>query len=71
MLYTMDQCSICSKIHQHGNPLQPGPAYFSTAHKYQIFGVACEPLGWQVNYLGEAEYAGNGPNISIILLYHF
>ena len=42
---------FAQQVHFPNNPLQPGPAYFLTARKCQIFGVACEPLGWQVNYL--------------------
>ena len=69
MHYSFD---FAQQIHYPSNPLQPGPAYFLTAHKCQIFGVACEPLGWQVNYLiDEADYAGKGANITISLLHHF
>ena len=32
-------------------PQQPRPAYFLSARKCQICGVACEPLGKQINYL--------------------
>ena len=54
------------------NILQPGPAYFLTARKCQLFGVACEPLGWQVNYLiDEADVVEKGANTTISLLHHF
>ena len=69
MHYSFD---FAQQIHYPNNPLQPGPAYFLTARKCQIFGVACETLGWQVNYLiDEAEYAGKRANVTISLLHHF
>jgi hypothetical protein len=33
------------------NPLQPGPMYFKTARKCAVFGVCCEGVPRQVNYL--------------------
>ena len=60
------------QIHYPNNPLQPGPAYFLSARKCQIFGIACEPLGWQVNNLiDEADNVGKGANTFISLLHHF
>ena len=43
MHYSFD---FAQQVHFPNNPLQPGPAYFLTVRKCQIFGVACEPLGW-------------------------
>ena len=69
MHYSYD---FAQQVHFPNNPLQPGPAYFLTARKCQIFGVACEPLGWQVNYLiDEADVVGKGANTTISLLHHF
>ena len=63
---------FAQQVHFPNNPLQPGPAYFLTARKCQIFGVACEPLGRQVNYLiDEADVVGKGANTTISLLHHF
>ena len=60
------------QIHYPNNPQQPGPAYFLTARKCQLFGVACEPLGYQMNYLiDEAEVIGKGANATISLLRHY
>ena len=69
MHYSYD---FAQQVHYPNNPLQPGPAYFLTARKCQIFGVSCEPLGWQVNYMiDEADVVGKGANITISLLHHF
>ena len=51
MHYSYD---VAQQVHFPKNPLQPGPAYFLTAHKCQI-------LVWQVNYLiDEADVVGKG-----------
>jgi hypothetical protein len=69
MHYSYD---FAQQVHYPSNPLQPGPAYFLTARKCQIFGVACEPLGFQVNYLiDEADNTGKGANTTISLIHHF
>ena len=69
MHYSYD---YAQQIHFPNNPLQPGPAYFLTARKCQIFGISCEPLGWQTNYLiDEADNVGKGANATISLLHHF
>ena len=54
------------------DPFQPGPMYFLTPRKCAIFGVCCEALPWQVNYLiDEASDTGKGANTIISLLHHF
>lgn len=58
MHYSFD---YAQQVHFSSNPQQPGPAFFLTARKCQIFGVACEPLVTQVNYLiDESESVGRG-----------
>lgn len=32
------------QVHFPNNPQQPGPAYFLSAHKCEIFGICCDPL---------------------------
>ena len=39
------------EVHFPNNPQQPGPVYFLTRRKCQLFGVTCEPTGVQMNYL--------------------
>ena len=41
MQYSFD---YAQQVHFPNNPQQPGPAYFVTARKCQIFGVVCEPI---------------------------
>ena len=45
MHYSFD---YAQQVHFPNDPQQPGPAYFLTAKKCQLFGVACEPIGRQV-----------------------
>ena len=69
MHYSYD---FAQQVHFPINPLQPGPAYFLSARKCQIFGVCCEPLGLQTNYLiDEADNVGKGANITISLFHHY
>ncbi len=42
---------FAQQVHYPHNPLQPGPMYFKTARKCAVFGVCCEALPRQVNYL--------------------
>ena len=69
MHYSFD---YAQQVHFPNNPQQPGPAYFLSARKCQIFGVTCEPTGKQVNYLlDEGETIGKGANATVSLLNHF
>ena len=59
-------------VHYPYTPQQSGPAYFKTARKCGIFGVACEPRSFQVNYLiDEAQEVGKGADATLSLLHHF
>ena len=52
-------------------PLQPGPMYFLTPRTCAIFGVCCESLPQQVNYLiDEAVDMWKGSNAIISMLHH-
>lgn len=54
------------------NPQQPGPAYFKSARKCGIFGITCEPLSLQVNYLiDEDDDTGKGSNATVSMIHHF
>ena len=60
------------QVHYPCNPQQPGPAYFKTARKCQIFGVCCEGTNTQVNYLiDETEALGKGANSIVSLVHHY
>ena len=69
MHYSFD---YAQQLHFPNDPQQPGPAYFLVAHKCQIFGICCEPLGKQVNYLiDEEEVIGKGANATVSLPHHY
>ena len=54
------------------NPFQPGPVYFLTPRKCQLFGVHSEGLGSQVNFLlDEGVACGKGANTVVSLLRHY
>lgn len=51
---------------------QVGPIYFKTPRKSQLFGVCCEAVPFQLNYLiDEANFLGKNANMVISLLDHF
>ena len=69
MHYSFD---FAQQVHYPPNPLQPGPMFFKTARKCGIFGVCCEGILRQVNYLvDEALDTGKGANTVVRLLHHF
>ncbi len=60
------------QVHYPSNPMQPGPMYFLVPRKCSIFGVHCEGIPRQVNYLtDEAIDCGKGANVVISQLDHF
>ena len=69
MLYSFDHAQL---VHIPSNPMQPGPAYFKTARRCEIFGICCEGSRVQTNYLiDEAESIGKGSNAIISYLHHY
>lgn len=69
MFYSFDHAQL---VHIPSNPLQPGPAYFKTARKCEIFGICCEGSRIQTNYLiDEAQSIGKGANSIISYLHHY
>jgi hypothetical protein len=60
------------QLHYPCNPLQPGPIYFLTPRKCGIFGLCCEAIPFQINYLiDEAVVTTKGANSVISYLHHF
>ena len=52
---------FAQQVHYPSNPLQPGPIYFLTPRKAAIFGVCCEAIPRQVNFIiDEASDTGKG-----------
>ena len=59
-------------IHILSNPMQPRPIYFKTPRKCGIFGVVCEAIPRQVNYLiDEASDIGKGANTTVSFVHHY
>lgn len=60
------------QVHYPSNPMQPGPIYFLTPRKCGVFGVCCEALPRQINFLcDEAGNCGKGGNTVISQLHFF
>ena len=63
---------FAQQVHYPSNPLQPGPIYFKTPRKCQLFGVNAEGLPQQINYMvDESVSCGKGANQVISMLHHF
>ncbi|XP_035826079.1 uncharacterized protein LOC106011983 [Aplysia californica] len=63
---------FAQQVQYPSNPLQPGPIYFKTPRKCGLFGIHCEALSKQINYLiDEACSPGKGADCVISLLHHF
>ena len=81
-LESRDACSLnatvhysfdyAQQVHIPSNPMQPGPIYFKTPRKCGIFGVMCEGLPRQVNFLiDEAVSTGKGANATISYVHFY
>ena len=69
MHYSFD---YAQQVHFPSNPMQPGPIYFKIPRKCGIFGVMCEAVPRQVNYLiDEAAVCGKGANATISYVHHY
>jgi hypothetical protein len=63
---------LAQQVHYPNDPLQPGPIYFLTPRKCAIFGVCCEGIPQQINYLiDESVDTGKGANSIVSKLHHF
>ncbi|KAM9364293.1 uncharacterized protein KZ484_010563 isoform 2-T3 [Pholidichthys leucotaenia] len=69
MHYSFD---FAQQVHLPSDPLQPGPVYFLTPRKCALFGICCEGLPQQANYLiDEASCTTKGASAVISYLHHF
>ncbi|CAH3141519.1 unnamed protein product [Porites evermanni] len=60
------------QLHYPANPNQPGPIYFKTPRKCALFGVCCEAIPRQVNFLvDENVLTGKGANSTISYVHYF
>ena len=63
---------FAQQIHYPYEDQQVGPIYFKTPRRAELFGVCCEGIPRQVNYLiDEADFLGKNANVVISLLDHF
>ena len=63
---------FAQQVHIPSNPIQPGPIYFKTPRKCEIFGVMCEAIPQQVNFLiDEAATTGKGANATISFIHYY
>ncbi|ESP02021.1 hypothetical protein LOTGIDRAFT_157152 [Lottia gigantea] len=63
MHYSFD---YAQQVHLPSNPMQPGPLYFLVPRKVEIFGVCCEGIPKQVNFLvDEGHLISKGSNAVI------
>jgi len=69
MHYSFD---FAQQVHLPSDPLQPGPIYFLVPRKVGLFGVCCEGIPKQVNYIiDEAHLISKGSNAVVSYLHHF
>ena len=60
------------QLHFPADPNQPGPIYFKTPRKCALFGVCCEAVPRQVNFLiDESVLTGKGANSTISYVHYF
>ena len=70
--FLVNYSHMAQQVHYPNDPLQPGPIYFLTPRKRAIFGVCCEAIPQQVNYLiDEKGDTGKGANSIVSKLPHF
>ena len=63
---------FAQQVHYPSNPLQPGPIYSLTPRKAAIFGVCCEAIPRQVNFIiDEASDTGKRANLVVSMLDYF
>lgn len=69
MHYSFD---YAQQVHLPSDPLQPGPIYFLVPRKLGLFGVCCEGVPRQVNFLiDEAHLISKGSNAVVSYLHYF
>ncbi|HIE01945.1 MAG TPA: hypothetical protein EYP59_16950 [Thiotrichaceae bacterium] len=63
---------FAQQLHYPYEDQQVGPIYFKTPRKAQLFGICCEGIPRQINYLiDEAYFPGKDANTVISILDHF
>jgi len=67
MHYSFD---FAQQVHLPHSPYQPGPLFFLTPRKVGIFGICCEGLPQQINYLIDEGAAVSKGSIAVISYLH-
>jgi len=63
---------FAQQVHLPHDPMQPGPVYFLCPRKVGLFGICCENIPQQVNFLiDEAHCTSKGCNAVISYLHYF
>ena len=57
---------FAQQVHYPSNPLQPGPINFLTSRKAVIFGVCCEAIPRQVNFVTD-EASDTGDRVKTVV----
>lgn len=69
MHYSFD---FAQQVHYPSNAAQPGPLYFLTPRKCGIFGVHCEGLSKQVNFLIDEGVSSSKGSVAVLsYIHHF
>jgi len=58
-------------VHLPHDPMQPGPVYFVCPRKVGIFGICCERLPRQVNFLIDESHCTSKGSTAVISYLHF
>ena len=62
---------FAQQVHYPSNPQQPGPIFFKAPRKCGLFGVSCEGLKKQVNFLLDESWDYRKGANTVISLLHF
>lgn len=62
---------FAQQVHLPHDPTQPGPIYFMCPRKVGIFGVCCESIPQQVNFLIDESHCTSKGYISVINYLHY
>ena len=60
-----------TQFHYPSDPLQPGPIYFLTCCKCSVFGVCCEGIPLQVNFLMDKAADGGKGAYAVVSRIHY
>ena len=62
---------FAQQVHLPHDPMQPGPVYFLCPRKVGIFGICCEAMPRQVNFLIDESHCTSKGSIAVISYLHY